>query len=179
MGIKSSPHVNIDTILRSGMYDFLIIDKLFQLMFDLIRITQNESVSGDSGSLEILKEVMSLAAQTSLKASHCVSAAFVANRVALKATFMSLVSAKEISSWTVGNFTTTVRSALGLEHASSTTETRTALIVASITSLASWDTPGPAKSAAVPNTATTALKGVPLAIRLRGTYFYLRWIDKL
>ena len=168
MGIKSSPHVNIDTLLRSGMYDFLIIDKLFQLMFDLIRMSQNESVSGDSGS-----------AQTSLKASHCVSAAFVANRVALKATFMSLVSAKEISSWTVGNFTTTVRSALGLEHASSTTETRTALIVASITSLASWDTPGPAKSAAVPNTATTALKGVPLAIRLRGTYFYLRWIDKL
>ena len=70
MGIKSSPHVNLDTLLRSGMYDFLIVDKLFQIMFDLLRMAQTEGVSGDNkGSLELLKEVMSLAAQTSLKGS--------------------------------------------------------------------------------------------------------------
>ena len=34
VGVKSSPHVNIDTLLRSGMYDFLIVDKLFQIMFN-------------------------------------------------------------------------------------------------------------------------------------------------
>ena len=73
VGIKSSPHVNLDTLLRSGMYDFLIVDKLFQIMFDLLRMAQTEGVSGDNkGTLDLLKEVMSLAAQTSLKASNCV-----------------------------------------------------------------------------------------------------------
>ena len=87
VGIKSSPHVNLDTLLRSGMYDFLIVDKLFQIMFDLLRMAQTEGVSGDNkGTLELLKEVMSLAAQTSLKASNCISAAFVVNRVALRET---------------------------------------------------------------------------------------------
>ena len=85
VGIKGSPHANIDTLLRSGMYDFLILDKLFQIMFDILRMSQTENLSGDNGgSLELLKEVMSLAAQTSLKTSHCISAAFVANRVALR-----------------------------------------------------------------------------------------------
>ena len=85
VGIKGSPHANIDTLLRSGMYDFLILDKLFQIMFDILRMSQTENLSGvNGGSLDLLKEVMSLAAQTSLKTSQCISAAFVANRVALR-----------------------------------------------------------------------------------------------
>ena len=98
VGIKSSPHVNLDTLLRSGMYDFLIVDKLFQIMFDLLGMAQTDSVSGDTGgSLELLKEVMSLAAQTSLKASHCVTAAFVANRVALRESVLDKFASHEDS----------------------------------------------------------------------------------
>ena len=43
IGIKSSPHSNLDMLLRSGMYDLLIIDKLFQFLFDLLGMKQTEN----------------------------------------------------------------------------------------------------------------------------------------
>ena len=85
VGIKNSPHTNLDTLLRSGMYDFLIVDKLFQFIFTLLEMVQTESQSSDTGeTFSLLGCVMGLAAQTSLRASQSVSAAFVANRVALR-----------------------------------------------------------------------------------------------
>ena len=66
-GIKSSPHSNLDTLLRSGMFDFLFIDKLFQFMFDLLGMTQTENSTESGETFGLLKSVMGLAAQTSLK----------------------------------------------------------------------------------------------------------------
>ena len=42
INLKSSPHTNLDTLLRSGMYDFLILDKLFHFMFELLEMVKTE-----------------------------------------------------------------------------------------------------------------------------------------
>lgn len=56
---------------------FLVLDKLFQFIFELTSMSQSEApVTG--GTFALLKCVMGLAAQTSLKASQCISAAFTA-----------------------------------------------------------------------------------------------------
>ena len=56
---------------------------MFKFMFDLVGMCESEgSCTGDT--FDLLKGVMGLTAQTSLKASQCFSAVFVANRVALR-----------------------------------------------------------------------------------------------
>ena len=78
------------------MFDFLIIDKLFQFLFDLLRMAQSEN-SNNGETFGLLKSVMGLAAQTSLKASQCINAAFVANRVALREMVLDKFDAHEYS----------------------------------------------------------------------------------
>ena len=101
IGIKSSPLTNIDTLLRSIMFDFMIIDKLFTFMVDVHKLAKLEISASpgnpDSPTFSLLFDIMSLAARTSLKASQFLTAAFVANRVALRETVLDKFEAHESS----------------------------------------------------------------------------------
>ena len=99
IGIKSSPLSNIDTLLRSIMYDFMIIDKLFTFMVEIHNLAKIEISSGnpDSPAFTLLFDIMGLAARTSLKASQFLTATFVANRVALRETVLDKFNAHESS----------------------------------------------------------------------------------
>ena len=100
IGIKSSPLSNIDTLLRSIMYDFMIIDKLFTFMVDIHKLAKLEFSDFPgipSPAFNLLFDIMGLAARTSLKASQFLTAAFVANRVALRDTVLDKFDAHESS----------------------------------------------------------------------------------
>ena len=101
IGIKSSPLSNIDTLLRSIMFDFMIIDKLFTFMVDVHKLAKLEISASpgnpDSPAFNLLFDIMALAARTSLKASQFLTAAFVANRVALRETVLDKFDAHESS----------------------------------------------------------------------------------
>ena len=87
IGLKSSPNANIDYMLRDIMYDFLILDKLFTFSYSLVPLAKSElydNMSAESPTLDLIFEIMSLAARTSLKASQTLTAAFVANRTAIR-----------------------------------------------------------------------------------------------
>ena len=90
IGLRASPNSNIDYMLRDIMYDFLIIDKLFTFTFSLVTLAKlfdnmsADAPTADSPTLDLIFETMSLAARTSLKASQTLTAAFVANRTAIR-----------------------------------------------------------------------------------------------
>ena len=67
IGLKASP-ANIDYMLRDIMAKFELYDNM----------------SAESPTLDLIFEIMSLAARTSLKASQTLTAAFVANRTAIR-----------------------------------------------------------------------------------------------
>ena len=107
IGIKSFPSSNIDSLLRVVMYDFMIMDKLFTFMVDLLQLSKLEFAANSAGgrcespAFDLLTDVMSIAARTSLKASQFLTAAFIANRVALRDSVLEKFSAHETSKETL------------------------------------------------------------------------------
>ena len=89
ISIKHLPHCNVDSLLKDILYDFLIMDKLFNFVFDLVNLAKMEisdpnTSTPDFPTLDLIFEIMSLAARTSLRASQLLTAAFVANRTAIR-----------------------------------------------------------------------------------------------